>query len=397
MKKNVWEQVITHPLVIEAVLVIVLKCLQQSGKVIITDGPETSTSWSKLMKIVNPARFENRCREANVNFSIIDLREDEWTKSGGMIVKRRKLTGDPLGSVICNLGKFSEFVGKEQGKYGFFGADYNQEETNAAHSNGNHIYKVSRSVIEADVFINLPKLKTHKKSGITCSLKNLVGINTYKNYLPHHTCGVPSEGGDQFPEGNVKSISERTCTKFVYDFLSTKPHLAKYFIPARIFAKYIFGDTKDTIRSGSWHGNDTLWRMVLDLNKILLYGSWDGSLRNDRPTSKKRYLTIVDAVVSGEGNGPLAPDRKETGLLLLGTDPVSVDATCAKIMGFDRERVPIIKKAFEVKDYPLCDYQPESIGIHSSIEKFNKLLINVKRDDVFTFKPPLGWEDYVEF
>ena len=32
---------------------------------------------------------------------------------------------------------------------------------------------------------SLPKLKTHKKAGITCALKNLIGINGNKEYLPH--------------------------------------------------------------------------------------------------------------------------------------------------------------------------------------------------------------------
>jgi hypothetical protein len=85
---------------------------------------------------------------------------------------------------------------------------YDIAETTAAHTNGNHRYRVSRTVIGADVFINLPKLKTHKKAGITCSLKNLVGINTYKNFLPHYTEGTPAMGGDQFPQDDLRSVSE---------------------------------------------------------------------------------------------------------------------------------------------------------------------------------------------
>ena len=61
--------------------------------------------------------------------------------------------------------------------------------------NGTHEYLISRSAMDADVFINLPKLKTHKKVGVTLSLKNLVGINGDKNYLPHFCIGTPAEGG----------------------------------------------------------------------------------------------------------------------------------------------------------------------------------------------------------
>ena len=232
-KKEEWEQVVTHPLLIESVLKLVLKSLKGKGRVIITDGPMTSSSWEKLMEIMNPSQWIIMGKNADIDVSVLDLRDDEWTKKGDMIVKRRKLAGDPLGSTICNLGAYSEFVGKNPGKLGFFGADYDQKETNQAHLGGNHYYKVSRTVLEADVFINLPKLKTHKKAGITCSLKNLVGINTYKNWLPHHTGGSPSEGGDQFPEKSLKNLTERTLTRILYEFLSKKTTNFKIFYPIK--------------------------------------------------------------------------------------------------------------------------------------------------------------------
>jgi glycosyltransferase involved in cell wall biosynthesis len=45
--------------------------------------------------------------------------------------------------------------------------------------------------------------------------------------------------------------------------------------------------------------------MVLDLNHALLYGNMDGSWRE--AGQAKNYLTIVDGIVGGEGNGPLCP------------------------------------------------------------------------------------------
>lgn len=391
-----WLQVVTHPYVIESVLKIVLKILDGRGRVVITDGPMTGSSWSKLMEIMDASRWINMGREANIIVEVLDLRDDEWTIKGDMIVERRKKAGDPLGSVVCNLSSNSELVGKNPGKHGFFGADYNQVETNSAHSDGNHFFKVSRSVLEADVFINLPKLKTHKKSGITCSLKNLVGINTYKNWLPHHTSGTPSEGGDQFPEKNIRSFAEGSITKIFYDYIATKPQFAKFFIPLKKFGKTVFGDTRTTVRSGSWYGNDTLWRMVLDLNKILFYANSDGSLRDDRPSCRKRYLSVVDAVVAGEGNGPDAPDKIETGLLILGTDPVSVDCVCVKLMGFDWKKIPVIKNAFLIKNYKIFDHDFDIIRVESSIDKYNKLLHEILEEDTFSFQPPVGWVKHVE-
>jgi uncharacterized protein (DUF362 family) len=104
--------------------------------------------------------------------------------------------------VALNLA--SEFVGYS-GLGHLYGASYDMEETNTRHAGTRHEYLLCRTPMEADVFINLPKLKTHKKVGVTCALKNLVGINANKNWLPHHTEGTPEQGGDQFPAGTVKA------------------------------------------------------------------------------------------------------------------------------------------------------------------------------------------------
>ncbi len=46
-------------------------------------------------------------------------------------------------------------------------------------------------------------------------------------------------------------------------------------------------------------------------------------------------FAIVDAVVGMEGDGPLYGDPVPTGALVMGADLVAVDATCARLMGFD--------------------------------------------------------------
>jgi hypothetical protein len=110
----------------------------------------------------------------------------------------------------------------------------------------------------------------------------------------------------------------------------------------------------------------------------------------------KRYLSVVDAVISGEGNGPDAPDKVSTGLILIGTDPVTVDAVCARLMGFDWKNIPVIHKAFSVKQYPFCFHDHESITVESSIEKFNMPLGMISKTDLFTFKPSTGWKGHIE-
>lgn len=67
------------------------------------------------------------------------------------------------------------------------------------HAEARHEYLLANSVLDADLVINVPKLKTHIKAGVTAALKNLIGINGHKEYLPHHTNGCPASGGDQYP------------------------------------------------------------------------------------------------------------------------------------------------------------------------------------------------------
>ena len=56
-------------------------------------------------------------------------------------------------------------------------------------------------------------------------------------------------------------------------------------------------------------------------------------------------FAIVDGIVGMEGNGPLQGVPKNCGVLVAGNDPVAVDATCARIMGIEPERVDHLKRA----------------------------------------------------
>lgn len=62
----------------------------------------------------------------------------------------------------------------------YFGADYDVKQLRTLHNEENNIYHIAKSVLEADVVINLPKLKTHRLAGMTGALKNLVGITVMK-------------------------------------------------------------------------------------------------------------------------------------------------------------------------------------------------------------------------
>jgi len=60
--------------------------------------------------------------------------------------------------------------------------------------------------------------------------------------------------------------------------------------------------------------------MVLDLNRALFEFGGDG-----KPRSKPlRYLSIVDGIIAGEGNGPMEADAKPCGVLIAGHNPVAL-------------------------------------------------------------------------
>jgi uncharacterized protein (DUF362 family) len=56
-------------------------------------------------------------------------------------------------------------------------------------------------------------------------------------------------------------------------------------------------------------------------------------------------LAIVDAIVGMEGDGPIMGRARNLGFLAMGTDPVAVDATCARIIGLDPTRITYLNAA----------------------------------------------------
>lgn len=391
-----WRYVLTHGSVIRAVADYVWKALDGKGKVIVADAPQTDSSFSQIVRVLGLNAIRDFYKAKGLDFELIDLRQEEWTNRDGVIVSRRRLPDNEYCNVAFDLGGSSEFEGHD-GAGHYYGADYDDNKVNYHHSEGRHEYLIAGCAIECDVIFSLPKLKTHKKAGITVSLKNLVGINADKNWLPHHTEGHPLNGGDEHPNPDAKHRAERRIAAYLRRISLTAPGIGTWLHRrARRMGAQVFGDTEEVIRSGNWWGNDTIWRMCLDLNKLVLYGNADGTMRSGVRENRKRHYVLVDGIIAGEGRGPANPDPVRAGLIVFGVHPPSVDAACAYLMGFDPERIPIVRQAFRCRDFPLAECDWRDVRIVSNRSEWNYALPDIEDQATFHFEPHFGWKGRIE-
>jgi uncharacterized protein (DUF362 family) len=59
------------------------------------------------------------------------------------------------------------------------------------------------------------------------------------------------------------------------------------------------------------------------------------------------HFSIIDAVTAMEGDGPIMGRPRELGFIGMGSDLVAVDATCARIIGLDPQKIVYLREAGE--------------------------------------------------
>jgi uncharacterized protein (DUF362 family) len=391
-----WRYTLTSGSVVRAVCDYIFKALGGGGRVVLADAPQTDSSFRSMVRLLGLDELQQFYAERGLTLDLVDLRQEEWDNRDGVIVRRAPLPGDPAGGVAFDLGGRSQFA-SHRGAGRYYGADYDVRPVNDHHLNGRHEYLLSGSAIAADVIFSIPKLKTHKKAGITVSLKNLVGLNADKNWLPHHTEGSPVDGGDEHPFPSTSHRLERAIAGQVRRIAARYPAGSAWFHQrARQLGLWAFGDGDQVIRSGNWHGNDTVWRMCLDLNTIVLYGGTDGRLRPPGVANRKRHLVLVDGILAGQGRGPTDPDPLPAKLVVFATNPATADAACARLMGFDIERIPIVREAFRARDYPIADWGWSDISVRSDQPQWDGPLRRIPLEATLRFEPHFGWKGHIE-
>jgi uncharacterized protein (DUF362 family) len=386
---------ITHGSILRAVLDYVCIALKGEGRMIVADAPQNDADFDALCRIAGLDEIrEFYRRHANLGVEVYDLRPQKARKIKGVIVGHDPLPGDPAGYVKVDLGRDSAFCEVSHLCHLLYGTEYDARELRSHHYRAVHEYLISKTLLAADCVINLPKLKTHKKTGITACLKNLVGINGNKNWLPHHREGTPSQGGDQFADnGTIHRVERTVMTGFRRLFPLLGPLREITAKPCKALGGRIFGDTNtDAIRSGNWHGNDTTWRMVLDLNRVLIYADENGQIQ-DHPA---RYVfSVVDGIVGGEGNGPLDPNPKPAGLILAGVNPVAVDLAGVRLMGWDYQRLPMLYRALADHRLPLTRFGYGAVLCRSNALPFDRPLQQFE-GTISAWVPHFGWQGHVE-
>jgi hypothetical protein len=258
--------------------------------------------------------------------------------------------------------------------------------------------------MNADVVISVPKMKVHKRSGVTLNVKGLVGICTNKNFLVHYILGEPSKGGDQIPDGFLTPKETRVVgfERWMYDHFLSHRSLALEMVHRVIFGVlylkvgqrlgFRVPKQKRLSEPGNWYGNDSTWRMATDLFKVLLFADKNGELKSKR---QRRLFSVVDGIIGGENKGPLTPDPKPSGVMVGGENLLAVDIAAARLMGFDPEKLKLYKYLLSDTGF---DYEIDGID-DINVVADDPAFENCLKDHESSFldyKPYPSWVGHVE-
>ena len=324
----------THPNIILVVLEFVLQF--KPANVIIGDSPIQSCNWELLHSLYFKDKINELQKLFNIPISVVDFRNEKWEQKR-ILQKNCRNTTD---YILYDLAQDSLLEPLSLQNKTFRVGDYDPKMTIKNHRKGIHKYFIAREVINADIIINLPKLKTHQKAGITNGMKNYVGAIGEKAYLAHYSSNLSKSGGDCFPGNNIFRLGAEYISEMSFKY---KGHFLYY--PLHYVSSIIWRlapKAKYANLSGAWYGNDTVWRMVMDINKIISFGSLDGNILS---TPQRKLITISDAIIAGQGEGPLNPSPHS-----VSNNDIFLDFVMARIMGFDSRKIPLLKSFTDVID-----------------------------------------------
>ena len=388
----------TQPSVIAAVLDYVCIALQDGGKVIIADAPMQSCDFAELCEQSGLRTLLEfyRSQMPTIEFKLKDLRGVHSVYKHGILCYEENQN---TRQTIVDLGKNSEFAGlSERHLQNMRITNYDPAILNSHHNTSKHEYAIATEVLEADVIINMPKPKTHRKAGITASLKNMVGVAVRKEYLPHHTNGALhcSNGGDEYLKPSIlRRLNDAVNDKRNY-YAQTRENKKISWLLLQLgrilthSARYI---KKDKYIEGSWYGNQTISKTITDLNKIIFYADKNGKMPEQVIKPARRYLIVADMIIAGEGEGPLLPTPKMLGLIGVAENPVVFDEVIATLYGAEMEYMHTINQARKTRKYLLKDKNDIGEIISDNILWNKKTWKTIGENEKIYLEPSSGWRD----
>ena len=383
----------THGSVLRPLLDYLLLAFGDTSHIVVADIPLQSSDLDQTWAETGVDILRDYYESKSLPVCFMDFRREKAIiDSSGFLLRREPLRGDPLGYIEVSLGSKSHLEAITDSRSVFSVNDYEPGTATCYHRPGQHSYLIPKTVLAADLFVNVPKLKTHCKAGITACMKNLIGINGEKGWIPHFRMGAPRDGGDEYSDRaryimNLKSRIRNSLQEY---------HRWAYHVAQSVWKRYKRGwqmvsGTRLTA-GGAWPGNDTLWRSILDLVIVVTFADQYGKLM-DMP--QRYHLCLIDGIICGEGEGPLQPSPKPVGLVLCSSNPVSADWAACHVAGFDWTRIPQLHNARKLRER--CQMFPASpehltaswVGADPSIG-------SVLEFPIFPFKPPSEWIGHIE-
>jgi uncharacterized protein (DUF362 family) len=385
--------VIVHASVLRPILDYVSIALKNQGKIIIGNSQPLEAQFDKACEV---SQFDGLLKwyrnQTPVNIECFDLRlyRNVRTWLYGKWGKRR-VEEDPLGYTFVNLSEDSCFKGIDPKKLRIAVGNYKTMIEH--HSNGKHEYLFPNSFLNSDVVINLPKLKTHRRTAVSMALKNFMGLPALKDSLPHFMVGSSEEGGDHCI---YRSLRKTICTRLNERVWSSKYIPMKFIyvlVQKAVWSTRKVVPFKDNVIEGMWPGNDTLWRTIIDLNRVALYADKEGKIQN---IPQRSFFSVIDGIVAGAGKGPSSPDPVQAGVLLAGFNPVALDIVGSTLVGFNIEKIPMIRKSLESTSsrLPLFKGNVNSIRVLENEDVFNVEEYGRHRNLRFEAHP--NWKGIIE-
>jgi uncharacterized protein (DUF362 family) len=367
----------THDNFLLTILEVILE--KHPAKITIGDAPIQGCDWDKMLS----QSFYHRIKElSQINSVTIEIKDF-----------RRKTFNPDKNNPSGERLPFSEFVifdtGEEsflepisiEGKNIFRVTNYNPDRLGESHTKGVHKYCITKEFFDADIIISIPKIKTHQKTGITGALKNLVGVNGDKDFLPHHRIGGIGFGGDCYPGKNYL----RLWSELALDQANRNQGKASYRFWTKLCSVLwrLNKRQKTHHLMAAWYGNDTTWRMVMDINKVAIFGKEDGILAKE---PQRVLYSLCDGIIGGQGDGPLHPDPLALGVICFSNNSKLTDICMAALMGFDIQKIPLLAKAYQ----PI-EFNETKLRLNDHPIEFNEII----KYSIATIPSP-GWIDHLK-